>query len=55
MGTTYFISILLLFSCRPKEPANVSSPGEEKTSKTKVLEVGAAALQNKTIDHKVKY
>jgi hypothetical protein len=32
-----------------------SSPNEEKTSKNKVLEVVAAALQNKKIDNKVKY
>jgi hypothetical protein len=41
-------TIVVLCSCKHREPANVSSPGDEKTSKTKVLEVGAAVLQDKT-------
>lgn len=46
-----FIVIILaaVISCGQKrEPANVSAPGSEKTGKTKMLETGSAALQDKT-------
>ncbi len=43
------IAFATLISCGQKrEPSNVSSPGSEKTGKTKVLETGAAVLQDKT-------
>lgn len=43
------ISVMLVtLSCKSgNEPANVESPGEEKSTKTKVLEVGSALLQFK--------
>lgn len=43
------ITLVAVLSCgQRREPANVSSPGSEKTGKTKVLETGSAALQDKT-------
>lgn len=47
MKITYLFTLVIL-SCKSKEPSNVSAPGEEKTGKTKALEAGAAALQDKT-------
>lgn len=48
MRTFLFIIITLVAACTPREPSNVNSPGGEKTGKTKVLETGAAMLQDKT-------
>lgn len=48
MKYLFFLIVLLVLSCKHKEPSNVSSPGDEKTGKTKVLETGAALLQDKT-------
>lgn len=49
MKITYlFTLVIIILSCKSKEPSNVSAPGEEKTGKTKALEAGAAALQDKT-------
>lgn len=40
--------VLTIVSCKQKrEPANVSTPGSEKSGKTQVLETGASVLQNK--------
>jgi hypothetical protein len=43
------IALVLLFSCGGNNTdSNVNAPGEEKTTKTKVLEAGADVLQKKT-------
>lgn len=42
-------ALVFNISCgQRREPANVSTPGEEKSGKTQVLEAGAAAIQDKT-------
>ncbi|WP_266367287.1 OBAP family protein [Tellurirhabdus rosea] len=49
MKPTYGLFLWLALACGGKNTSsNVQSPGAEKSTKTKVLEAGAAALQDKT-------
>lgn len=48
MKKLLFLILIAGLSCKHREPADVTSPGDEKSLKTKALETGSAVLQDKT-------